>query len=57
MKGYMYILQCCDESYYAGSTNDLPPLQVFFTCNCCKFFARAGISPLQGVLHLQIILV
>ncbi len=23
MKGYMYILQCCDESYYTGSTNNL----------------------------------
>ncbi|HNW91243.1 MAG TPA: GIY-YIG nuclease family protein [Bacteroidales bacterium] len=23
MKGYMYILQCADGSYYTGSTNDL----------------------------------
>jgi predicted GIY-YIG superfamily endonuclease len=23
MKGYMYILKCCDGSYYTGSTNDL----------------------------------
>ena len=23
MKGYMYILECCDGSYYTGSTNDL----------------------------------
>ena len=23
MKGYMYILQCCDDSYYNGSTNNL----------------------------------
>ena len=23
MKGYMYILKCCDDSYYTGSTNDL----------------------------------
>ena len=23
MKGYMYILQCGDESYYTGSTNNL----------------------------------
>ena len=23
MKGYMYILQCCDDSYYTGSTNNL----------------------------------
>lgn len=23
MKGYMYILQCCDDSYYTGSTKDL----------------------------------
>jgi len=23
MKGYMYILQCYDESYYCGSTNEL----------------------------------
>ncbi|WP_228451770.1 GIY-YIG nuclease family protein [Chryseobacterium sp. SN22] len=22
-KGYMYILQCCDGSYYTGSTIDL----------------------------------
>ena len=22
-KGYMYILECCDGSYYTGSTNDL----------------------------------
>jgi putative endonuclease len=23
MKGYMYILECCDGSYYTGSTNNL----------------------------------
>ncbi len=23
MKGYMYILKCCDGSYYTGSTTDL----------------------------------
>jgi len=23
MHGYMYILQCCDNSYYVGSTNNL----------------------------------
>lgn len=23
MKGWMYILECCDGSYYTGSTNDL----------------------------------
>ena len=23
MKGYMYILECCDGSYYVGSTNNL----------------------------------
>ena len=23
MKGYMYILLCCDGSYYTGSSNDL----------------------------------
>lgn len=23
MKGYMYILECCDGSYYTGSTTDL----------------------------------
>jgi len=23
MEGYMYILECCDGSYYVGSTNDL----------------------------------
>ena len=23
MKGYMYILECCDGSYYTGSTYDL----------------------------------
>jgi putative endonuclease len=23
MEGYMYILECCDGSYYTGSTNDL----------------------------------
>lgn len=23
MKGYMYILQCADSSYYTGSTNNL----------------------------------
>lgn len=23
MKGWMYILECSDESYYTGSTNDL----------------------------------
>jgi len=23
MKGYTYILKCCDGSYYTGSTNDL----------------------------------
>lgn len=23
MKGYMYILECCDGSYYTGSTNSL----------------------------------
>ncbi|MHA8102423.1 GIY-YIG nuclease family protein [Aquirufa nivalisilvae] len=23
MKGYMYILKCCDDSYYCGSTKDL----------------------------------
>lgn len=23
MKGYMYILQCCDDSYYTGSTKNL----------------------------------
>ena len=23
MKGYMYILECCDGSYYTGSTKDL----------------------------------
>ena len=23
MKGYMYILKYCDDSYYTGSTNDL----------------------------------
>jgi putative endonuclease len=23
MKGYMYILECCDGSYYVGSTTDL----------------------------------
>ncbi len=23
MKGFMYILQCCDGSYYTGSTNNL----------------------------------
>jgi putative endonuclease len=23
MKGYMYILECADGSYYTGSTNDL----------------------------------
>jgi putative endonuclease len=23
MKGYMYILQCADDSYYVGSTNNL----------------------------------
>jgi putative endonuclease len=23
MKGYMYILKCCDGSYYTGSTNNL----------------------------------
>ncbi len=23
MKGYMYILQCADGTYYVGSTNDL----------------------------------
>lgn len=23
MRGYMYILQCCDESYYTGSTTNL----------------------------------
>ena len=23
MKGFMYILECCDGSYYTGSTNNL----------------------------------
>ncbi|HSF56159.1 MAG TPA: GIY-YIG nuclease family protein [Algoriphagus sp.] len=23
MKGYMYILECCDGTYYTGSTNNL----------------------------------
>jgi putative endonuclease len=23
-KGWMYILECCDGSFYTGSTNDLP---------------------------------
>ena len=23
MKGWMYILECCDGSYYTGSTNDI----------------------------------
>ncbi|MCZ4408254.1 GIY-YIG nuclease family protein [Cryomorphaceae bacterium 1068] len=23
MKGWMYILQCCDGTYYTGSTNDI----------------------------------
>ncbi len=23
MKGYMYILECCDGSFYTGSTNDI----------------------------------
>ena len=23
MKGFMYILECSDKSYYTGSTNDL----------------------------------
>lgn len=23
MKGYIYILRCCDNSYYVGSTNSI----------------------------------
>jgi predicted GIY-YIG superfamily endonuclease len=23
MKGYMYILECADQTFYVGSTNDL----------------------------------